>query len=459
MPDRFLAVTFTSLILGSLGAAPTLAASDPATAGSDVAAVPWCEEVPELRAPDDWYRDSPIYVANEQPTDKVRRWARSQAGYQDIWIDRERNGWLTLVFTGDAEAVQPRLERRFPDGGVVAVGVDTPRRDLSRLQRRVAEDKALLDILGDAWSMSRSTTRWVVEVDVGVLADEKIEALAERYAGEPICVTGVDPATRPAPGPQPLVGDGWRLLADERGAGPGWRTGIAFDDASLAALWAEAGLTDEPPSVDFATEVVIWFGAVYGSSCPDLRLDDVVVDPVRAIVHAEIVLPGDQLICTSDANPYAYVVAVERDRLPDGPFAIQLDAADLPSGVRESRTIVEVDLSTPGSVAAPGEVHPDTSAPEPDVLGSGAIVEPGVEMPYRLDTRCGIGWLGEVNDVAWQAETGGDVPAAWAEATDPDGTLVVGIEMRTRPEPRITATAAGESLTYVPSPESAPPCD
>ena len=77
----------------------------------------------------------------------------------------------------------------------------------------------------------------------------------------------------------------------------------------------------------------MWFGAVYGSTCP-IRLDDVAVvtDHEPALVHAVTVVPGGTGACTADANPHAYVVAIERERLPAGPFAIQLGPPTRPPG-------------------------------------------------------------------------------------------------------------------------------
>ncbi len=172
---------------------------------------------------------------------------------------------------------------------------------------------------------------------------------------------GRDPSTEPPPGPQQPEGDGWRLLLDEAGVGAPYRTGIATDQTSLAGLWATIGLDDPLPEVDFANEVVVWFGAVYSGSCPEMHLDDVVVD--GSTLHVFLVYPNRPAVCTADANPRAYVVAVELSKLPAGPFVIQLDADDPPPGAPEERTVVSVDLSKPGAVAGPGDIGFDPSLP------------------------------------------------------------------------------------------------
>ena len=423
------------------------------------AAIPPCDAVARVSAPAERYRDTPIYVANEQPTDEILAWAFDQPGFEELWIDRDHLGWITVAFSSGAAERQADLERLFPDVGVVAVEVDRTMAELEQLQRRIGEE------LGPLFGPSSwiSMQQGVVGIGVGVLTDERLAAIRERFAGEPICVEGADPADAPIAGSQAPSGDGWRLLADEQGVGQPYRTGIATSAESYRQLWAEIGLSGNPPAVDFEVEVVIWFGAVYGSSCPNLRLDDVVVDLERDIVHAEIVLVDAPSACTMDANPRAYLVALERSRLPDGPFAVQLGADDPPRGVPEERTLVDVDLSQPGAVAGPGDVHGDPSLPEPFVNESGAIVEPGFAAPYRLSVHCGIEWLGYVNDIAWRTDVPADaldfVPPEWQPAATGGESIDLSILLLTDPEPMIEATANGHTVVYWPTAGDVPGCD
>lgn len=422
------------------------------------AGVPRCEEIDRIGAPAERYRDSPIYVANEQPTEAILAWASGQPGFEELWIDRDHLGWITVAFSTDADARQADLERLFPDVGVVAVEVEWSLAELEQLQRRISDE------LGPTFGPSSwiSVQQGVVGIGVGVLTDERLAAINEGFGDQPICVEGTDPADAPAAGPQVPEGDGWRLLADEQGVGQPYRTGIASDPASYRQLWAVVGLPGDPPAVDFESEVVIWFGAVYGSSCPDLRLDDVVVDRDRELVYAEIVMVDPPSACTADANPRAYVVAVNRSKLPSGPFAIQLGADDPPAGASEERTLVDTDLSQPGSVAGPGEVHGDPSLPEPFVNESGAIVEPGFPAPYRLSVHCGIEWLGYVNDIAWRTDVPGDavdfVPPEWQSAVRGE-SIDLSILLSTDPEPVIEATANGHTIVYRATAEDPPGCD
>ena len=441
---------------GATGAPPR---SPDETTRPVAAGVPLCDEVPPISAPAERYRDSPIYVANEQPTEEILAWASGQPGFEELWIDRDHLGWITVAFSTDADARQADLERLFPGVGVVAVEVEWSLAEMEELQQRIGDE------LGPLFGPSTwiSVQQGVVAIDVGVLTPERLAAVEERFGDEPVCVGGTDPADVPPAGSQAPAGDGWRLLADEQGAGQPYRTGIATDQASYERLWTDVGLSGDPPVVDFHSEVVIWFGAVYGISCPSLRLDDVVVDKGRALVYAEIVLVDPPSACTGDANPRAYLVALQRSRLPSGPFAIQLDADGPPGGAPEERTVVDVDLSQPGAVAGRGDVHGDPSTPEPFFNESGAIVEPGYPAPYRLHVHCGIEWLGYVNDVAWRTDVPQDVadfvPPEWQPALNDDQSIELSIVLHPGPEPMLEATANGHTVVYRATIEKPPGCD
>ncbi len=431
--------------------------SSVAPAGA-VPAVPRCDQVAAVSAPTEWYRDSPIYVANEMPVDEIRAWAMTQPGFEEIWIDRDHAGWVTVAFSQDAKARQADLEGQFPDAGAVAVAVDWKMSELEALQQRIGEELSpLFDV-----SSGISVTQGVVSIGVGVLKPDRVAAVEEQFAGERVCIEGTDPADAPAAGPQAPNGDGWRLLADEL-AGQPYRTGIATDAATYARLWADIGLTGDRPSVDFETEVAIWFGAVYGSSCPNLRLDDVVVDQERALVHAEIVLVDAPMACTDDARPHAYVVAVDRSALPRGPFAIQLNAQGPPAGALEERTLVDVDLTQPGAVAGPGQAGPDPASPPPIELEHGAFFEPGFDYPYRLYAHCGTEWLGRFNDVSWRTDVPDGsldhIPEPWRWVTDEKETIMLSIILHTDPEPIIEATANGHTVVYRATAAEPPGCD
>lgn len=440
---------------------PSGAATAPATSTPAAMGIPMCDDVPPITAPRERYSRSPIYVANEMPDNQLREWASTKPGFETLWIDRDHLGWVTLAFSRDGDERQAELEGEFPGVGAAVVEVDWTMAELERLQRRVID--ALMPEI--AFSAGIADNFGVVMIGLGYLRPENVAEVERRFAGQRVCLEGIDPALAPEPGPQPQAGDGWRLLADQKRIGQTYRTGIATDGGSYEHLWRSIGLgmIAEPPPVDFESDVVIWFGAVYGSSCPHFRLDDVIVDHDRALVYMQLTDLNPPGLCTADANPHAYVVALERSRLPRGPLAIQLDADGPPAGAPEERTVVDVDLSVPGATANPGQVGPDPNLPEPFVLESGAIIEPGYPAAYRFTAHCGIAWLGKVNDVWWRTEVPSGssdyTPPEWQPAVDVGGNIQVTITLYEGPEPTLTATANGHTVVYLPTVMEPPGCD
>lgn len=340
-------------------AAPPGSGASPSTAPTEqhaADALPMCDDVRGPEAAADWYRDATIAMEGEESPGfvTITNWARRQPGFEELWIDRaNHNGWLTLAFSHDAEARQHDLiAAGFADNKVVAVGVPWTMAQMEDLRQRVFD---LLRLRVRPFGASFYPQLGIVRAEIYFLKPDVVEALNSQFAGQPVCIEGVDPSLAPSEGSQQTAGDGWRLLADQDHSGEPYRTAVAYDEASYAELWAAAGVDGERPAVDFRSEIVLWFGAVHGSSCPRMRLDGVVVEPDRRLVHAELTYL-DYGVCTMDAIGHAYVVTLERSLLPEGPFAIQLGAEDPPAGVPEERTIVHVDLSSPGSIAEPDDI-------------------------------------------------------------------------------------------------------
>jgi hypothetical protein len=167
--------------------------------------VPRCEDVPLISAPAHLYAGSPIYVGNEMPTDEIRSWAASKPGFEDIWIDRDNHGWITLAFSRDAEARQAELRDRFPDAGAVVVAVGWTKAQLEALQQDV--HRRLPFVTGSGIQPQRG----VVTVFIGPLTDDRVAAVQAAFGGRRICIEGIDPALLPPEGPQAQSGDGWRF--------------------------------------------------------------------------------------------------------------------------------------------------------------------------------------------------------------------------------------------------------
>lgn len=342
---RLVALALVALLAGGC-ATPHPGAQAPKPAGE----LPFetCAEWTTLEADPSFYRDEPVYGLDDQPSDLLDEavaWARGHDGFTEAWYDHENLGWIHLGFTGDVDtaALQDELEHEFPGEGVVVVHLPFSTAELSELAERADE---VLRAAGATYAgLGMSAPMGKVYLDAVAPDPATIEALAA-FAGEPLCVDLLPEDSLIPEGPQASWGEGWRLLGAETGVGDVYRTGIATNETQLGELWALSGLSVEPGEVDWQTEVVLWFGAVYGSSCP-VRLDDVLV--TGSVLHGEIVVPGWPGACTADANPHSFVVAVERSELPAPPFFVQLDAEEPPPGAPEERTTVEVDLREPGA--------------------------------------------------------------------------------------------------------------
>lgn len=398
-----------------------------------------CAEVPLVSADPSFYRDDPKYIGNEMPVEDVRRWASQYPDYVDLWIDREHNGWVTVAFTGNVAERQAEIDTEFPDDGVVAVGIDWTEDDLLDLQTRVHEElEGVVDVQGSWTDMIRGR----VGIQVPVLSEENLDAIAERFPDARLCVEGLEPEAVVPPGPQPTEGDGWRLILDEKGVGLSFMTGIAWDSESLNTLLQDIeGLPDVDVDVDFENEVAIWFGAVYSGSCPNIRLDNVVVD--EDTIYPEIVNTDNALACTDDANPHTYLVALERERLPETPFYIQI-FPDL----GPDRLLVEADLGQPGSVARPDQVGLDTSSLESRPDRSPTVIEPEFPWVFAIDLTCGFEYLGEINSYDWVASE--PIPETWL--TEAKGQSEITVEVilnQGDPEPFVEVNFLDETVTYL----------
>ncbi len=417
----------------------------------------WCADVEPVAVDAGAFRDSPVYVGNEQPMRKVLKWARKQPGYEDVWIDRDHFGWLVLAFSRDADLRQQELTKRFPDDGVVAVEVEHTTKRLRKLQNRLTRQ---LPQIVDSFAVGVDVTANVTEVSVPYVSEEVVAELEERFPGEPFCLDGGDPADQPVAGPQPSEGEGWSLVGYEHmdARGKNYRTGVAADAKGYRRLWERTGLKGAPAEVDFEQDVVLWFAVGHGSACPNMRLDDIVVDQESPAVYPAIVDVDGNVACTDDlAGVYQFVVALDRERLPGGPFVVGLSAPD-GYGVGRDQTVVEIDLSEPGASANKGDIHPAVAAGKEPPARSGTFVEPYGAWDYLIDTTCGIGYLGVLNDIHWITDEA-DLPDAWGPSVEPDGGLLVSIAIVEAPDAHVDATLDGHTIRYLPAAVAPPPCE
>ncbi len=161
------------------------------------------------------------------------------------------------------------------------------------------------------------------------------------------------------------------VIVDGEPVGDTWVTGLATNDVELAALWARIEMPVTPPKIDFAQDVVVYFGPAESGSCRFAPLGGVSYDPVARRVFpvlefSDVASAGGSTTCTGDANPHAIVVSIARDDLPDGDFEFWVDDQDPPACcitnvtrangdlLRTSAPITTTTVAIPPTIAAVG---------------------------------------------------------------------------------------------------------
>lgn len=128
-------------------------------------------------------------------------------------------------------------------------------------------------------------------------------------------------------------GDGWRILAHQRATGDRNEVKLITDQAGLDAASQEMLLRTEPQQVDFGRSIVAWLTPVGTIACTT-RLDDIRFDRDARLVDATFSL-GLTMGCGSPPVGDSFLVAIDRDRLPDAPYQIRIlgpDPRDLANG-------------------------------------------------------------------------------------------------------------------------------
>ncbi|HEX6868872.1 MAG TPA: hypothetical protein VF119_08695, partial [Candidatus Limnocylindrales bacterium] len=125
-------------------------------------------------------------------------------------------------------------------------------------------------------------------------------------------------------------GNGWRILAHQRATGDRNRVKLITDQAGLDAAWRAMRIVSEPLQVDFERSIVAWLTPVGTIACTT-RLDDIRFDREHRLVDGAFSL-GLTLGCGSPPVGDSFLVALDRDRLPDAPYQLRILGPD-PTGV------------------------------------------------------------------------------------------------------------------------------
>lgn len=112
-------------------------------------------------------------------------------------------------------------------------------------------------------------------------------------------------------------GDGWRLVDTEPGYGHSHEVAIVTSERGLDRAAADRWF-DTRPEPDFDDEIVVVLAPAVSGSCPGIVFDGLTITDDRVFgTFVDGPPPLGTDVCTSDANPVAFVFIIDRAALPD----------------------------------------------------------------------------------------------------------------------------------------------
>jgi hypothetical protein len=267
-------------------------------------------------------------VTPEDDAGKVQQYGAAHADeFAGVYFQHEGGGPLVALFTGHLDLHQRNLDALLGGSGHVTVqGAVFTEAELQGFMDTVMRKTEQLAAQGISVMLAGEDTignRVTVEAKSDDPdAASTIEALAPAGA----IIATIYPADKPWT--QPTSGPGWRLLGvfDKRGVGSlPYTVAYAADGPALASEWQRYELPGDPPAWDPSTELAIILSDGRGSGCLHLRLDGVGIDAGARLVYGEFSDPDAPRACTADlAGAQVFVIAVERDQLPQSPFTLRI---------------------------------------------------------------------------------------------------------------------------------------
>jgi hypothetical protein len=238
--------------------------------------------------------------------------------YRDV-----ATGHFVMLFTGHVDDHQTAIRLLRRGAGVEVRECRYTEAALRAIQQEIADNFAELQAQGiQIFEVSLDTINNVVAVQAQSNDPAARSKLESPYDGKVIA------NVLPLPGAwsNNMKGDGWQLLAAlERSAEWAYRVGVATSQDEWKGLWQQLSPGMDAPAIDFENEIAVVFGEAHGSSCPDVRFDNLVIDRAQAVVHDEVSNPLGPIPCTADlSGAQVFVLAVAREALPPMPFTVQL---------------------------------------------------------------------------------------------------------------------------------------
>lgn len=237
-----------------------------------------------------------------------------------LYIDQAAGGEVVLLFTRDVELHARAISALAPPGVTVrARRVDFTEAELNDVMDGLnmgAIDQPGVEMVFASVDIIRNVVTLEVKTNDGTFE----QRLEDAHGGR------LEVTVHPIPGPWQHAsdGDGWRLISfGEAGGQEAYTVRAATDEGEWAAMWEAIGLGEPRPEVDFRMDIAVSFAHGIGSSCREVRLDDVVI--ADEVVFGVTSDPLSPRACTSDlAGAAVFVVAVSRDALPADGFTLRL---------------------------------------------------------------------------------------------------------------------------------------
>jgi hypothetical protein len=242
-----------------------------------------------------------------------------------LYVEDQSRGSFVMFFTDHLEEHAAALAEIWPR--VTVMGVRYSEAELRALQNRLGDE-----LFGAEGIELLSVGVDIIENKVVLALKSDDPTLEQRLeAAHPGML---EASVFPLPGEWSNVpeGNGWRLLtAGQAGGAEAYTVRAATDAAEWNEMWAAIGLGGESPPVDLRDEVAVSFGHGIGSSCPEVRLD--AIEIADGVVFSRTSDPLAPRNCTDDlAGASVFVVAIERDALPEDGFTLQVGPERITGG-------------------------------------------------------------------------------------------------------------------------------
>jgi hypothetical protein len=247
--------------------------------------------------------------------------AREHATFGGLWME---GATVVMCFTARLEDHRQAAERLAPQLPIEIRHCPNTEVALKAVMQAIVDDIAELQTLGFEFnSVGLDTINNIVQLEIKSNLPNAAELLRERYGD----LLRADVYPIPGAWRNTPDGPGWRLLAAgiSQDGNLAYTADYALDSAVYEELWRALDPVNDAPEVDFAVEMVAVFVEGIGSTCKEVRLDQVVIDHANRLVFSVTSDPLAPRGCTADLVGGAFfVVALQREALPESPFSISL---------------------------------------------------------------------------------------------------------------------------------------